>query len=150
MFYVLAIGLIVVFDQISKYFAMKYLTKIDTYPIIENVFHLTYRENTGAAFSMLRDRQTFLIIMTSIVVVILIIYLFKVMKNKSSIYLKLPLIFIIGGAIGNLIDRVRLNYVIDFLDFTLINYPVFNIADSFIVVGSIILAYGVIFKGVEI
>jgi signal peptidase II len=127
-----------------------YLKPIDTYPLVENVFHLTYRRNTGAAFSILRNKQTFLIILTAIVVLVLIIYLIKIIKEKDLVLLKIPLSFIIGGAIGNLIDRIRLDYVIDFFDFTLINYPVFNVADVFIVLGSIILAYAVIFKGVEV
>ncbi|MDK2917751.1 MAG: signal peptidase [Candidatus Petromonas sp.] len=150
MIYFLIIAIIVVFDQATKYLADLYLKPIDTYPLVENVFHLTYRRNTGAAFSILRNKQTFLIILTAIVVLVLIIYLIKIIKEKDLVLLKIPLSFIIGGAIGNLIDRIRLDYVIDFFDFTLINYPVFNVADVFIVLGSIILAYAVIFKGVEV
>ncbi len=150
MIYIFIIGVIVILDQFTKYLAVAQLKAIDTYPLVENVFHLTFRKNTGAAFSILRDKQTFLIIITSIVVVVLIWYLIRIINVQNLVLLKLPLALIIGGAIGNLIDRIRLNYVIDFLDFRLINYPVFNLADSFIVIGAIILSYGVIFKGVEI
>lgn len=150
MMYYVIVFFIVLLDQWTKYLAKTYLYPIETYPLIENVFHLTYRENTGAAFSILRDKQTLLIIVTSIVVVILIFYLIKIMKVEDFLLVKLPLSFIIGGAIGNLIDRIRLRYVIDFFDFNLINFAVFNVADVFIVIGSIILGYAVIFKNVEI
>lgn len=150
MMYFVIVFFIVLLDQWTKYLAKTYLYPIETYPLIENVFHLTYRENTGAAFSILRDKQTLLIIVTSIVVLILIFYLIKIMKVEDFLLVKLPLSFIIGGAIGNLIDRIRLRYVIDFFDFTLINFAVFNVADVFIVIGSIILGYAVIFKNVEI
>lgn len=150
MAYFFMILAIVIIDQITKYLAVLYLKHIDTYPLIKNVFHLTYRENTGAAFSIFRDKQIFLIVMTSIVVFILIIYLIRILRKRNLLLLKLPLAFITGGAIGNLIDRIRLNYVIDFFDFNLINYPVFNVADIFIVIGSIILAYGILFKNIEI
>ncbi|WIF95696.1 signal peptidase II [Caminicella sporogenes] len=150
MVYFLLIIMIVVLDQFTKYLAAVYLKSIDTYPLIKNIFHLTYRENTGAAFSILRNKQIFLILMTAVVVLALIVYLVKVINKENLFLLKFSLSFIIGGAIGNLVDRVRLNYVVDFFDFTLINYPVFNVADIFIVTGSILLAYAVIFKKIEI
>jgi len=110
---------------------------------------LTYARNTGAAFSILRDKQVFLILVTAIVVVALICYFIKILKTGEAT-LKLALTFIIGGALGNLIDRIRLNYVTDFLDFTLINYPIFNFADVFVVLGVVVLSYFVLFKGAKI
>ena len=119
---------------------MIYLKPIKSYPLITNIFHLTYAENTGAAFSILRDKQLLLIILTLIIIIALLFYLIRNLKT-DQIFLKLPLSLIIGGALGNLIDRVRLNYVVDMLDFTLINYPVFNMADVFVVSGVVIFAY---------
>ena len=107
---------------------------------------MTYARNTGAAFSILRDKQAFLILVTAIVVVALIYYLIKILKT-GEVAFKLSLAIIIGGALGNLIDRVRLNYVTDFLDFTLINYPIFNLADVFVVSGVVMLSYMLLFKG---
>ncbi|WP_432405053.1 signal peptidase II [Wukongibacter sp. M2B1] len=150
MIYFIIIISIIILDQLTKYLAVIHLRPIETYPLIENVFHLTYRKNTGAAFSILRDKQIFLILITLIVVIALLVYFMKIMKKENLLLLKLPLAFIIGGAVGNLIDRIRLNYVIDFFDFNLINYPVFNVADVFIVIGSIIFGYAVIFKNIEI
>lgn len=106
---------------------------------------MTYARNTGAAFSILRDKQAFLILVTTIVVGALIYYLIKILKT-GEVAFKLSLAIIIGGALGNLIDRVRLNYVTDFLDFTLINYPIFNLADVFVVSGVVMLSYMLLFK----
>ena len=94
----------------------------------------------------MRDKQAFLILVTAIVVGALIYYLIKILKT-GEVAFKLSLAIIIGGALGNLIDRVRLNYVTDFLDFTLINYPIFNLADVFVVSGVVMLSYMLLFKG---
>ena len=94
----------------------------------------------------MRDKQAFLILVTTIVVGALIYYLIKILKT-GEVAFKLSLAIIIGGALGNLIDRVRLNYVTDFLDFTLINYPIFNLADVFVVSGVVMLSYMLLFKG---
>ncbi|SKC91258.1 signal peptidase II [Maledivibacter halophilus] len=150
MIYFVIIILIILLDQWTKYLAIIHLKAIDTYPLIQDVFHLTYRKNTGAAFSILRDKQMLLKIVTLIVVIALVVYLFRIINRRNLLLVKLPLAFIIGGAIGNLIDRIRLEYVIDFFDFTLINFAVFNVADMFIVIGSILFGYAVIFKHVEI
>ena len=108
---------------------------IRTFPIIEGVFHFTYVENTGAAFSLLRDR-TYILLLISTVLVIFMGYLwFKEIRNSDFFFLKLGVIMIIAGGIGNIIDRIRLGYVVDFLDFRMINFPVFNIADCYVTVG---------------
>ncbi|MFZ7121412.1 MAG: signal peptidase II [Eubacteriaceae bacterium] len=146
MYYYLFIFCILVFDQISKILVVNYVKPIITIPIIQNVFHLTYAENTGAAFSILSNKLPLLTIITIIFITILIIYLYTlVSKNRCFNYFSLSLTFIIGGAIGNLIDRIRLNYVIDFFDFRLINFAIFNVADCFIVIGSILLLLIIIF-----
>ncbi len=141
--YFLIIVLALIIDQLSKYFTVIYLKPVGTYPLINNVFHLTYAENTGAAFSMFSGKQPFLIILTLIIIVALLFYLIRNLKT-NQVLLKFSLSLIIGGALGNLIDRIRLNYVVDMLDFTLINYPVFNMADVFVVSGSVIFAYTIL------
>jgi signal peptidase II len=82
--------------------------------------------------------------------IFLVVYLYKVSKEKGQILFKISLAFILGGGIGNLIDRIRLDYVIDYFDFTLINFAIFNVADSFVVVGTILLGYLLIFNKVEL
>jgi signal peptidase II len=133
-------------DQVSKYFAITHLKPIGSIELIKGIFNLTYAINTGAAFSILSGKQVFLILVTTAVTGFLMYYLFKAIKENKSRILKLSLSLIIGGALGNLIDRIRLNYVIDYFDFTLINYPIFNVADVFVVCGTILLAYGILFR----
>lgn len=141
--YFIIIALVFIIDQLSKYLTVIYLKPIKSYPIITNIFHLTYAENTGAAFSILRDKQLLLIISTLIIIIGLIFYLIRNLKT-DQVFLKLSLSLIIGGALGNLIDRVRLNYVVDMLDFTLINFAIFNMADVFVVSGAVIFAYTIL------
>jgi len=141
---------IICLDQGTKYAAEHYLAPVRELPLWEGVFHFTYSRNTGAAFSILRNKQTLLIAITFIVMIFIGIYLFKSIQSNESWQLNLSLAMIIGGGIGNLIDRVRLNYVIDFFDFTLINYPIFNVADCFIVIGTVVLGYLLIFSDIKI
>jgi len=140
----IAIVVFVVFlDQFTKYLAAKYLMPVGSYPVIKHFFHLTYVENRGAAFGMLQNKTLFFIVITVVVGIVLIYSMIKLPENSLYNY---TLAMILGGAIGNLIDRVRLGYVVDFIDFKF--FPaVFNVADSFIVVGAIILGYLMIFKG---
>lgn len=139
MLFISIITLLIIIDQVSKFLVLKYILPIDTYPLIEGVFHLTYAENIGAAFSILQGKQVFLIATTIIFTSFLIFYLLKIKTRKDTLLFKISLSLIIGGAIGNLIDRIRLGYVIDFFDFRYINFAIFNTADSFVVVGTILL-----------
>jgi len=91
----------------------------------------------------------YLISITAVVITALLYYLIKILKT-GEVTLKLALTFIIGGALGNFIDRVRLNYVTYFLDFTLINYPIFNLADVFVIAGVVLLSYMVLFRKLKI
>lgn len=137
-------------DQGSKWLAQTRLSQVDTVPLIKNVFHLTYTRNTGAAFSILKDQQMLLIIITSMAMVALFLWLVRLVPQAGNAGLKLALICILAGGVGNLIDRVRLNYVVDLFDFTLINFPIFNVADCLINVGAIFLAWLVLFKDVRL
>ena len=115
------------------------LTKTDSITIIKNFFYLTYINNDGAAFSILVGKRIFLILIAVLVIVMLIRYI-----KKNNIQNKLELVsisLIIGGSLGNLMDRVVRGYVIDFLDFKIFNYnfPIFNLADTFIVIGVFLL-----------
>lgn len=126
-------------DQISKLLVVNLLTKTDSITIIKNFFYLTYINNDGAAFSILVGKRIFLILIAVSVIVMLIRYI-----KKNNIQNKLELVsisLIIGGSLGNLMDRVVRGYVIDFLDFKIFNYnfPIFNLADTFIVIGVILL-----------
>lgn len=145
MLFISFISLLILIDQVAKMFIVKYIMPINTYPFIEGFFHLTYAENIGAAFSILQGKQMFLVIVTIVLVSFLSFHLFKTQTNKNTLWFKISLSLIIGGAIGNLIDRIRLGYVIDFFDFRYINFAIFNTADSFVVVGTILLSIIILF-----
>ncbi len=140
---VIIILAIIVADQLTKYLAVTRLKEIGTIEIVRGVFSLTYVENRGAAFGILQNYRWFFIITTTIICIAVIYFL--VTQSNASLVLRISLSMILGGAIGNLIDRIRLGYVVDMLHFTLIDFPVFNVADCFVVMGTILLAYYILF-----
>ena len=144
MAYILTIIALIVIDQISKYLAVNNLANIGSIPIIENIFHLTYVENRGAAFGMFQNNQIVFII---VAVVASIVGLYYIYKKKLNLLGNISIVLIISGAIGNLIDRVRLGFVVDYFDFRFIWDYVFNVADIFVVVGTILLCiYIIVFE----
>jgi len=146
MLYISIVIVSIILDRISKVLAVKYLMPIDTFPLWEDVFHLTYCENTGAAFSMFADSTAALTVFSVIIAVFLFIFLLnQIKKNKTKIIYLSGITMMIGGAIGNIIDRIAYGYVVDFFDFTLINFAIFNVADCFICVGAAIFCLYLIF-----
>lgn len=137
-------------DQGSKWLAQTRLSQVETIPLIKDVFHLTYTRNTGAAFSILKNQQMLLIVITSIAMMALLLWLARLIPQAGNAGLKTALVFILAGGVGNLIDRIRLNYVVDMFDFTLINFPIFNVADCLINIGAIFLAWLVIFRDLKL
>ncbi|NLN98194.1 MAG: signal peptidase II [Eubacteriaceae bacterium] len=140
----------ILIDQLTKYAAILYLEPISQMPLIPNVFHLTYIENAGAAFGMMSGWQYFLIVFSFLTVGALCYVFFHTPRERRFIAVRLSLCFIISGAVGNLIDRLRFKYVVDFLDFRLIGFPIFNVADIFVVLGGLLLAYVLIKKPILI
>ena len=128
----LLISIIVFMDQIIKYYIINNFSHGQSLAIIKNIFHLTYVKNTGAAFGILKNANNFFIIVSIIIILFLLFY--RYYYFKSNIYINMSIGLIIGGAVGNLIDRILLNHVVDYLDFRI--WPVFNLADSAIVVGA--------------
>jgi signal peptidase II len=122
---------IIALDQFSKNMALLYLNKINTIIVIKNILHLTLVKNSGAALGILKNKNKLLIIIILPLVGILAFYLMTVLHSGGPFLLKISLTFIIGGAIGNLIDRIRLKYVVDFIYFLVKKCPVFNIADLY-------------------
>ena len=143
LFWILITVGVVVLDQFTKWLAVEYLIPVGTVPIIKNALHLTYVENPGAAFGMMQNSRWIFLLVSTVAIIAIIIYLIKFApKNKLAL---LSLAFILGGGIGNMIDRVALGYVVDFIDFRLINFAVFNVADSFVCVGAALLIIYVLF-----
>lgn len=139
----LTLVIVILLDQGSKYAVKNYMDLYESIPIIPDIFHLTYIENPGAAFGILAHKRIFFIIITMIILGAIIYFYYKVGKKNKIMAISLGLV--VGGAIGNLIDRSMIGTVTDFFDFRI--WPVFNIADSAIVIGMIIFAYQFLFKG---
>lgn len=130
---------LVIIDQYTKFLAKTNLENKDPITIIKDVFELHYLENTGAAFGMLQDQIVFFLIIT-IITILAILYLYaKIPFEKHYTPLRYILIFIIAGATGNCIDRVVNRYVVDFLYFKLIDFPIFNVADCYVSVSAVLL-----------
>ena len=142
MLYEIVILLLIGLDQLSKIWAINDLKAIGSIPIIQNMFHLTYVENRGAAFGMLENNQIIFIIVALAASIFGLYYLHT---KKINVIGKIGIILIISGAIGNAIDRLRLGFVVDYFDFRIIWEYVFNIADVFVVVGTILLCVYIIF-----
>ena len=134
---------VVVLDQLTKMIAERFLKPVDTVPIWENVLHLTYVTNKGAAFGILQNQRWVFLVVSTVAIVLLSYFLWK--KRDAHPLLCVALSFIIGGGIGNMIDRTVLGYVIDFIDFRLIHFAVFNGADSFVTVGCVLMAVWLLF-----
>lgn len=148
------IGIIFVFsvisDQITKWWAINALKNGESIKLIGNLLRFTYAENKGAAFSILQNQLWFFIILTTVMLVVLAYIFFKT-KNITQLS-RLSIAMIAGGAIGNFIDRIRLGYVVDFIDFrfgSFYNFPIFNIADSFVVCGTILMIFLILFNKFE-
>lgn len=138
----LILVLILVLDQATKYLASINLLEGQTIPVINGIFHITLVHNRGAAFGLFQAHSGVFVVL-SIIVASLILYINYRWVNKGTL-VTCVLALIVGGAIGNLIDRLRLGYVVDFLDFRI--WPVFNVADSAISIGTIVLIIYIIKK----
>lgn len=138
------IVLVIALDQISKLIVINNMELGQNIVIIKNFFHLTYWENSGAAWGIFKNGALVFIPLNLILSAVLA----YILINSKSNYLRFSLSLIIGGALGNVIDRIfRNGKVVDFLSFNILgyDYPIFNIADSFIVIGTIFLAYYLLF-----
>ncbi|MFC1592468.1 signal peptidase II [Candidatus Omnitrophota bacterium] len=130
---------ILIIDQLSKYIISHNFLPGQSVPLIKNFFHITYVLNRGAAFGIFKGQLFFFIIAAVGAIVFILVNL----RRQKALQVKIALSLIASGAASNLIDRLRLGGVIDFLDFRV--WPVFNIADSAITIGAILLAYSMLF-----
>ncbi|MFH1665272.1 MAG: signal peptidase II [Candidatus Omnitrophota bacterium] len=140
----LIVCLIVALDQASKCFIGKMVSQGGSIPLINKVFHITLVHNTGAAFGIFRGHPG-LFMAFAVLAIILIIYFLRIKNHLLNIAERTALCFILGGALGNLADRIRLGYVVDFIDLRV--WPVFNFADTFITAGAVMLGAGMIVSG---
>jgi len=140
-YYIIA-AIIVIVDQITKFLTVQNISLGESIEVIPGIFSLTYIQNTGAAWSILEGQMNFFYIITLIVVIMLIYFLHKEAKGEPLFALAIS--FMLGGALGNFIDRLHLQYVIDMFQLDFISFPIFNVADSALTVGVIIMLLYVI------
>lgn len=135
----------VLFDQWCKFLAAAYLKGNEPVSLIDGVFELNYLENRGAAFGIMQDRQYFFVVCAAAICLVILYVYGRLPSDKKYTPLRACAILIWAGAVGNMIDRIRLNYVIDFFYFRLIDFPVFNVADCYVVIACVLFAVLVIF-----
>lgn len=130
-------ALLLAFDQFTKYLAVRDLKGKAAKVLIEGVLELQYLENRGSAFGMFQDRKIMLLTIGIIFMVLIFLLLLKIPSQRRYNVLHVLFTAIIAGGLGNMIDRFRLDYVVDFISVVLINYPIFNVADIYVVLASI-------------
>jgi len=141
----IATVLLVALDHITKYLALVKLKPIGSIEVAKGFFDFTFVENRGAAFGILSGQIVFFIILTVVVGAIIIYFFGKLPKSKEYTWVCIALVLVFSGAIGNAIDRAIRGYVVDFLEFTFIRWPVFNVADIYVVVGTALLVILLLF-----
>ncbi len=132
-------------DQVTKYLAVLHLKGQAAFPIIDGILELNYLENHGAAFGMLQNQKIFFIFVAVVILGVIAYVLWKMPRGKRYVMLHILLSMIAAGAIGNMIDRIRLNYVVDFIYIVAINFPIFNVADICVTVATFLLIVLMIF-----
>ena len=137
--YIFGAAFLLILDQWTKYLASVYLKDGSSIILIRDVFQLHYLENRGAAFGLLQGRKLWFVAITVIMLAMMLMVYYRIPLEKKYRWMRVILALLTAGAMGNLIDRLRLNYVIDFFYFELINFPIFNVADIYVVVSSICL-----------
>lgn len=137
---IIAVLLGVALDQYTKYLAISHLQD-NPISIIEGVFQLRYLENRGAAFGLLQNQQVFFLVVGCVTLFFIAYLYIRMPQTRHFVLLRICMISVTAGAIGNMIDRVRFQYVVDFLYFELIDFPIFNVADIFATVAT----FGLIF-----
>ena len=141
----IGIILLIAVDQLTKYLAVQHLKDKPAYIILDGILELNYLENKGAAFGMLQNQKVFFIFVAIVILSVIAYVLFKTPDHKKYRALHILLSLIAAGAIGNMIDRIRLDYVVDFIYIVLINFPIFNVADIYVTFATAILVLMLLF-----
>jgi signal peptidase II len=134
----------VVLDQVTKFLVVRDLMPISSHMIWEGILRFRYVENTGAAFGMLKGQRWFFIILSTVAILGITIYLVKCRKAVPPL-LGIGLSMIVGGGIGNQIDRIANGYVVDFIEVLFVDFAVFNVADCFVTVGACLIIFDILF-----
>ncbi|MBD5542500.1 MAG: signal peptidase II [Lachnospiraceae bacterium] len=142
---VLAIISLLFLDQYTKYLAITDLKDQSAVSLIDGILELRYLENKGAAFGMLQNKKALFIFMTVVMLTVIFYVFFKLPQQKKFIIWQVFMCLICAGGIGNMIDRIRFDYVVDFIYFKIIDFPVFNVADIMITIGTVLFFIVVLF-----
>ena len=138
--------LLIVFDQYTKNLAVIKLKDKTPFVLIDKVFELNYLENRGAAFGMMQNKQWFFLIVSVFFVSIIVFILYRMPVQKKFFIAEIILVLLLSGAIGNMIDRIMQDYVVDFIYISYINFPIFNVADMYVSICTVALAIILLFK----
>ncbi|MCH4191230.1 MAG: signal peptidase II [Butyrivibrio sp.] len=136
LFDIILMIILVLFDQFTKYLAVLQLKDQPAVPIIKGVLELNYLENKGAAFGMLQNQKFFFILIAIMIMFIIAYVIYLLPDDKKYNIMHILLVMVCSGACGNMIDRLANNYVVDFIYFVLINFPIFNVADIYVTVST--------------
>ena len=143
---ILCVAVLVFLDQLTKHLAVLHLKGKESFVLIPQVLEFRYLENRGAAFSLFQNQQVFFYILTGAFLFFAIFVIRRMPPQKRYLPLRICLLVLIAGACGNLIDRILHKYVVDFIYFSLIDFPIFNAADIYVTLSVITLILLVIFK----
>ncbi|MBR2951480.1 MAG: signal peptidase II [Clostridia bacterium] len=135
----LTLVLAIILDVVTKKIVVDNMALYEEIPVIKGVFHWKYIQNRGAAFGMLADNREVFLVISSVAIVVMAIYL--LFTRTDRLWWMIGIGMLVGGGIGNMIDRIALGYVVDFIYVALIDFAVFNVADCFVCVGVALLMY---------
>lgn len=142
---ILTAVILTAFDQWTKYLAVLHLKGQSPIVLWDGVFELYYLENRGAAFGILQGQKGIFLVCTLAILVLIAFYYNRLPWERKFFPMRMVAILLAAGAVGNLIDRMRYSYVVDFLYFKLIDFPVFNVADCYVTAGAVLLAVLILF-----
>ena len=137
--------ILVIADQLTKHRAVVRLKNQAAYNLINGILEFNYLENRGAAFGVLQNQKYFFVFVALIFIGVIVFVLIKVPTQKKYYSLNILLVMIAAGAIGNMIDRVRYDYVVDFIYLVCIQFPIFNVADIYVTTATVILVFQILF-----
>ena len=137
--------ILVIADQLTKHLAVVRLKNQAAYNLINGILDFNYLENRGAAFGVLQNQKYFFVFVALIFIGVIVFVLIKVPTQKKYYSLNILLVMIAAGAVGNMIDRVRYDYVVDFIYLVCIQFPIFNVADIYVTTATVILVFQILF-----
>ncbi|MBE5945871.1 MAG: signal peptidase II [Lachnospiraceae bacterium] len=143
---IIIIGLLTALDQLTKFMITSSFELYESRPVIKNVLSFTYIQNRGVAWGMFQGKRVIFLILTAIILLLCFYIYSNIANNPKYCILRANMIILMSGALGNMIDRIKLGYVVDFFEAKFIDFPIFNVADIYVVVSMIMIFILIIFK----